>query len=158
MSDIPEKMRDLLSVFSLMTDRSERVAALIDLADEFAPVPAAIATAPYPDASRAPNCESDAYVFAREQNDNTLRFYFAVENPQGVSAMAMAAIMDQTLSEAPLEQVLAVDADVIYAFFGRELSMGKSAGLMGMVQLVHALTKRHLVRPVGAPASSGQPR
>jgi len=144
--DIPNKLRDLLDAFASMADRSERIATLIELADEFAPAPALIAKPPYPDSALAPYCESQAYVFAHDEADGTLKFYFAVENPQGVSAKAMAVIIDQTMSKAPLDQVLAVNTDVIYEIFGSELSMGKSAGLMGMMQLVHTLAKERLAR------------
>jgi cysteine desulfuration protein SufE len=61
-----------------------------------------------------------------------------VENPQGISAMALAEILRGSLSGAPLEEVAAVPADVVYRIFGRELSMGKSMGLMGMVNMVRA--------------------
>ena len=45
-----------------------------------------------------PQCESDAYVWALKKPDDTLKLYFAVENPSGVSAKALAAILDKTLS------------------------------------------------------------
>jgi cysteine desulfuration protein SufE len=66
-----------------------------------------------------------------------------VENPQGISAKAMAVILDETLSGAPPEQVAEVSPEIVYQVFGRELSMGKSMGLMSMVGMVSALAKRH---------------
>ena len=54
----------------------------------------------------------------------------------------MAVILDDTLSGAPPEQVAEVPTDIVYKVFGRELSMGKSMGLMGMVGMVAALAKR----------------
>ena len=143
MNAIPQPLQDLLDSFDIIEDRQERVRALIEWADLFEPVPASVATAPYPESARAPACESEAYGFLEPLDDGSLRYRFAVENPQGVSAMALAAIIDRTFSGQPAERVLAVDADVVYALFGRELSMGKAAGLMGMIQLTHALTRRH---------------
>jgi cysteine desulfuration protein SufE len=79
---------------------------------------------------------------AKPLGDGTLKFEFAVDNPQGMSAMALARILDDSLSGVPLEQVRQVPDDLVYTIFGRELSMGKSAGLMGMVQMVRAEANR----------------
>jgi len=143
MDRIPDRLRDLVDAFSAMEDRAERVQELIAWADRFEPVPASVAASPYPEAARVPACESEAFAFAEPLAGGTLRYRFAVENPQGVSAMALAAILDETMSGQPAERVLAVDPGVVYELFGRELSMGKTAGLMGMIQMVRALTRRH---------------
>ncbi len=45
---------------------------------------------------------------------------------------------------APLEEVAALSSDVVYDVFGRELSMGKSMGLMGMVSMVQNSAKKAL--------------
>jgi cysteine desulfuration protein SufE len=58
--------------------------------------------------------------------------------------MALAQILDDTLSGEPLEQVAQVPPDVIYEIFGRELSMGKSMGLMNTVSAVKAEASRRL--------------
>ncbi len=128
--------------FSLLTDREERSAYLIELADQFQPVPARIAAPPYSDDHRVPFCESEAYVWAEDRPDGTLKFHFAVENPQGLSAMAMAAILDQTLSGQPLDQVAQVPDDIVLAIFGRNISMGKGQGLMGIVAMVREAARR----------------
>ena len=117
-------------------DRTLRAETLIDYADRFTEVPPAVARRPFPDANRAPRCESEAYVFATDREDGTLRFWFAVENPQGISAKAWAAILDEALSGQPLELVAHVPQDVIFRIFGRGLSMGKGQGLIGMLELV----------------------
>jgi cysteine desulfuration protein SufE len=83
-----------------------------------------------------PGCESEAYVWSEPQPTGTLAYHFAVENPQGISAMALAEMLRDTLSGAPLDEVAAVPADIVYRIFGRELSMGKSLGLMGVVNMV----------------------
>jgi cysteine desulfuration protein SufE len=66
----------------------------------------------------------------------------AVDNPQGISAMAFAEILDQGLSGAPLDQVLQVPDDVVYEVFGRELSMGKTMGLTETLRAVKALARQ----------------
>ena len=125
-------------------DRSERAEMLIDFADRFVQVPPAIATHPFPEDHRAPRCESDAFVWALDQPDGTLKFHFAVENPQGLSAKAWAVIMDETLSGRPLEEVAGTSGELIFQIFGRDLSMGKGQGLLGMLDVVQHEVKQRL--------------
>lgn len=117
-------------------DREQRTEALVDYADEFEGVAPEVATRPFPERNRAPYCESEAYVWATDRPDGTLDFHFAVENPQGLSAMAWGVILGETLSGQPLASVLAVPSEVVRSIFGREISMGKGLGLMGMLDLV----------------------
>jgi cysteine desulfuration protein SufE len=142
--EIPDKLAETLDALSLVPDRSERIQLLINTAESFEDVPPRVATRPFPEEHRVPACESEAFVWAERRPDGRLDFHFAVENPQGISAKAMAVILKKTLSGAPLEQVAAVPQDVIYKVFGNELSMGKSMGLMGMVGIVKTLARRAL--------------
>ncbi|HEX4956298.1 MAG TPA: SufE family protein [Thermoanaerobaculia bacterium] len=139
---LPAKLARLVDALALMPDRQERIETLIRIADRFRPVPPELAQRPYPEENKAPACESEAYAWALPQPDGTLRFYFAVENPQGVSAKAMAVILDETLSGAPVEEVARVPLSLANEIFGSELSMGKSMGLSGMVALVAAAARR----------------
>jgi cysteine desulfuration protein SufE len=107
-------------------------------------VPPRIARRPFSPEHLVPACESQAYVWGESRPDGTLDFHFAVENPQGISAKSLAVILDEGLSGAPLEQVAVVPADVVYRVFGREMSMGKSMGLMGMVSMIASLARRRL--------------
>jgi sulfur transfer protein SufE len=145
-ADIPDKLEDVLEDFSSITDRTERQEYLIEMADRFAEVkvPADIASKPYDEAHRVPACESEAFVWAKEQPDGTLKYYFDVLNPQGLSAMAMSVILDETLSGQPLEQVAEVPTDIVFKLFGREISMGKGQGLMGIVAMVQNEAKKRL--------------
>jgi len=140
---VPEKLTQTLEMLEMVPDRSERIQLLIDIAGRFEDVPPRISRRPFPKEHQVPACESEAYVFDEERPDGTLDFHFAVENPQGISAKAMAVLLDETLSGAPPEQVAEVPQDIVYKVFGRELSMGKSMGLMSMVGMVAALAKRH---------------
>ena len=144
---LPERLETWLATMESL-DRPDRIQMLIDLAGRFPPVPPRIAQRPYPAECRVPGCESEAYVWAEPKPDGTLTYYFAVENPQGISAMALAAILGNTLSGVPLEKVAAIPADVVFRIFGRELSMGKSLGLMGMVNMVRAAARQQLQAPV----------
>lgn len=146
MPDIPDKLKALLEDFASITDRSERQEYLIEIADRFpgVRVPPQIATRPYQEQHRVPACESEAFVWAQEQPDGTLKYYFDVLNPQGLSAMAMSVILDETLSGQPLERIVAVQPDIVFTLFGREISMGKGQGLMGIVQMVRHEAKKRL--------------
>jgi cysteine desulfuration protein SufE len=139
----PERFEDLLASLEAL-DRGERIQTLVEIAGRFKRVPPEIAARPYPADGKVPGCESEAYVWSLPRPDGTLTFHFAVENPQGISAMALAAILSSTLSGAPLEQVAEVPADAVYRIFGRELSMGKSLGLMGMISMVRAAARQNL--------------
>lgn len=140
---LPEPLRDLVDTLGLLTDRNDRINMLIDVAERFRDVPASVATRPFPEEHRVAGCESEAFVWAEPLGDGTFKYHFAVENPQGVSAKALAVILDQTLSGRPPEEVARVPSDVIYDVFGKELSMGKSMGLMGMICKVQSETKKH---------------
>lgn len=144
MPDSPDKLNDILADFAFVTSRSERAELLIDYADRFEPVPAQLATSPYPEANRVPYCESEAFVWAEPQSDRTLKFYFAVENPQGLSAKALAVILDEALSGTDVAQVARVTPDIVLDIFGKDVSMGKGQGLMGMVSMVQICAKRYL--------------
>ena len=141
---IPAKLQDFLETLEMVPDRTERIQFLISLAEGYKPVPPSVAVAPYPEERRVPGCESEAFVFPVSRPDGTLDFYFGVLNPQGVSAMALAAILQDTLSGAPLDQIAEISDDIVYEIFGRELSMGKSMGLMGMVRMVKDEARKHL--------------
>lgn len=142
MADYPEPIQDALDTLDLFDDRADRIQALISYSDRYEPVPEEVAPKPYPESHRVKGCESEVFVWGIPQADGTLKYHFAVENPQGVSAMALAVILDQGLSGRPLEEVAAIPCDLVYEIFGNELSMGKSMGLMGMVNSVTGLAKK----------------
>lgn len=143
MAPVPPKLAQTLETLGLITDRNERIQLLIDVAGRFRDVPERLASRPFGRDHQVPACESEAYVFSEPRPDGSLDFHFAVENPQGISAKAMAVILGEALSGAPLEQVAQVPQEIVYQVFGRELSMGKSMGLMGMIAMVRGLAKTH---------------
>lgn len=141
--DFPQPLHDLLEDFAFV-DRNERAELLIEYADEFEEAPEAIAHRPFPEPNHVQRCESEAYVFPEDLPDGTLKFHFAVENPQGLSAKSWAVILDRTLSGQPLEQVASVPTDVIFQVYGKDLSMGKGQGLMGILDHVTGAARRKL--------------
>ncbi len=144
MANYPPKLQEFLDDFEFITSREERVDFLIALADEFQPVPEAVASKPYDEANRVIGCESEAFVWAIDRSDGSVDFYFDVLNPQGLSAMAMSAILDQSCSGAPIEQVAAIDGEVVFTFFGRDISMGKGRGLTEIINAVVYQARRRL--------------
>ena len=148
MANLPEKLVEMIELFEML-DRPTRIETLISIADRFEEVPESVAQRPFGEDHKVPACESEAFLWALPQDDGSLKFHFAVENPQGISAKAMAVLLDETLSGAAPEEVAHVDGEVVYKIFGRELSMGKSMGLMGMV----AMVRRSAQQQVGGGAS-----
>ncbi len=144
MSVYPQKLQDFIESISLLTDESERINILIDYADKFKEVPPEIAEKPYPEKNKVPFCESGAYVWTKQQNNNTLKFYFSVENPQGISAKALASILDKTLSGETPENVININEDVVNKIFGSSLSTRKNMGLTGIVQMIKRDAKEFL--------------
>ncbi len=124
-----------------MFDPADRTGMLLSYADQFKEVPPSIATRPFPKSHQIPQCESDAYAWAQKLPDGTLKLYFAVENPSGISAKALAAILDKTLSGLPPSEVARITPDIVEKIFRQNISMGKGIGLMSMVQAVQALAK-----------------
>jgi cysteine desulfuration protein SufE len=146
MTGVPDALQAILDDFSLITARSDRQEYLIELAGHFEEVriDPDIAQPPYDEIHRVPGCESEAYVWAFPNDDHTLRFAFDVRNPQGLSAMAMCVVLGRSCSHAPLDQVAALDPNLVFTLFGRDLSMGKGLGLTGIVRMVSGLARGNL--------------
>ena len=154
MDDLTPGLRAHLETLELLPDRADRIQDLISLGDRVRPVSPEVATRPFGEFHRVPQCESEAYVFATPRPDGSLDFHFAVENPQGISAKALAVILRDGLSGEPPAAVARVPPELVYGVFGRELSMGKNLGLMGMVQMCHAFARRQLAAGA-APSPAG---
>ena len=103
-----------------------------------------MARRPFDSRHLVPHCESEAYLWPVDAADGSFKLYFAVENPQGISARAMAVILDEGLSGEPLEEVAKVQDDLPLEIFGHELSMGKTMGLNGMVAMVRLAAQKRL--------------
>ena len=136
MNSYPEKLQDFIDTISLLPDESERINILIDYAEKFKEVPPEVAEKPYPEKNKVPFCESGAFVWTKKQNDNTLKLYFSVENPQGISAKALAAILDKTLSGETPENIINIDEDIVNKIFGSSLSTRKNMGLTGIIRMI----------------------
>jgi len=133
------KLQAILDTFDMFSDPADRTSLLLSYADRFKEVPKDIAARPFAKDHLVPHCESEAYVWAIKSPDGTLKFYFAVENPSGVSAKALAAILDRSLSGLPASEVATVSPEIVERIFRQNISMGKGLGLMSMIQAVRAL-------------------
>lgn len=128
----------------MFSDPGSRADLLIGFADKFHEVPPDVATRPYPKSHQVPQCESEAYVWVDLLPDRTLKLHFAVENPSGISARALAVILDTVYSGQPAEDVLSLDTEIVERVFRQNISMGKGLGLKSMVLAVQALTRNAL--------------
>jgi cysteine desulfuration protein SufE len=137
---VPEKLQRLVDMFQTF-DPADRTDLLLSYADQFKEVPPSIATRPFSKVHQIPQCESEAYAWAQKLPDGTVKLYFAVENPSGISAKALAAILDKTLSGLPASEVATVTPDIVEKIFRQNISMGKGLGLMSMVQAVATLAR-----------------
>ena len=137
-----KSIESLLEELRAIDDRELRFDLLIEFADRFVEVPSTIATRPFAEENKAPACESEAYVWALKNTDSTVKLYFAVENPQGISAKALAVILDETLSGRTAEEVKKINESIVYDIFGKSISMGKGQGLMGMIRLAKFLVSK----------------
>jgi cysteine desulfuration protein SufE len=136
----PAKLQAVVDMFG-MFDPADRTNMLLSYSDQFREVPPEVASRPFDTSHQVPQCESDAYAWAMKQPDGTLKLYFAVENPSGVSARALAAILDRTLSGLTPREISQVDAAIVEKLFRQNISMGKGMGLMSMVEAVRSLAK-----------------
>ena len=146
---MPASLQDMLDLIAGITDPAERASVLISFADQFREVPPEVATRPFPRSHQVPQCESDAYAWALRRPDGTLKLYFAVENPSGISARALAVILDKSLSGRPPAEVARVSPDIVERIFRQNISMGKGMGLMSMVLAVQALARQALADDSG---------
>ncbi len=144
MGKIPEKLNLFLEELDQYEDFQLRMELLIELGEKFDPVPTSIATKPYPEINKIPACESEAYVFPVTNSDGTLNFYFDVENPQGISAKALAYILGSTLNGEAISEVVNISEEIAYRIFGKNLSMGKGLGLTSMVRTVKQIAESKL--------------
>ena len=139
---VPQKLQAVLDLFATFSDPADRTSLLLSYADQFKEVPREVATRPFGQEHLVPHCESEAYVWALRQPDGTLKLHFAVENPSGVSAKALAAILQRSLSGLPAAQIAEITPDIVEQIFRQNISMGKGMGLMSMVQAVRSLAAR----------------
>lgn len=139
---IPPRLAEVIDALDMADDRSARIQMIVDIARRYREVPPSVASRPWEEDHRVRDCESDAYVWAVPRGDGTLDFHFAVDNPQGVTARALVVILGDALSGRPAEDAAAIDDEIVHEIFGRELSIGKTMGLIGIVAMVRACARK----------------
>jgi sulfur transfer protein SufE len=144
MAEYPKKLQELLEIISIVPDDTERVSLLIDYSNKLGEVPKEVAQKPYSDESKVPFCESGVYVWSVKNPDGTLKYYFDVENPQGVSARALSSILEKTISGEKPENIELISEDIVEKLFGSNLSTRKNMGLLGIVQKVKREAKKYI--------------
>ncbi len=144
MEQVPEGLIDFIQELKSIEDRSERIQLLVSVAEKYEKCVPEGVTKPFLETDKIPGCESEVYMWGVPQPDGTLRFCFAVENSQGISAMLLAYLLDTYLSNTPLMQIMNMSSEFVDEIFGRELSMGKELGFRMMIEKVKLLAKSHL--------------
>jgi len=137
-----KNLQRVIDYFEKISDEQQRIQMLISYSKRFEEVPETVASRPFDQAHRVPECESDVYVWVDVDNDHNVDFYAAVENPQGLSAKALGAVLQKALKDAKVEDIEKLDHELVYKVFGKQLSMGKNMGLMGMIQMIKAKTRQ----------------
>ena len=130
---LPKPIQERLEDLELFTDRADRIDALVEIGGEYKNF--SESEVPRTPQSRVPGCESEVFFRAEPLPGGGQRYLFAVDNPQGISAMALAMILSSA-SGSNLSEVAAIDDEIVFRIFGRELSMGKSLGLINMVRMM----------------------
>lgn len=131
----PEPIQEFVDNLSFIDDRAERIQVLIDLSKTYK---AATREKPYPEDNRVRGCESEVFTWVTLNDDNTLNLEILVENPQGLSAMALAALLAEGLQNKPPATAESLDEELVFATFGKELSMGKTMGLTNLIRQIKA--------------------
>ncbi len=144
MAEFPQKLQEVLDALSMFPDDNDRINLLIDYSNKVSKVPEDVAKKPYPEENKVPFCESGAYVWSIKNSDGTLKYYFDVENPQGISARALSAILERSLSGESPENIVLISEDIVEKIFGANLSTRKNMGLTGIVQKVVREANKYL--------------
>lgn len=130
-----EKLEALTEEFSTIDDPGMRADLLIEYSEGYNEVPENLASRPFPENRRVPGCESDVFLFTTKDGEG-FRFYFGIDNPQGISAMALASIISECLDGVPASELSQVDEGFVHTLFGKQLSMGKGQGLGNLLRMV----------------------
>lgn len=154
-SAYPGRLPDVLEMLAMASDPADRAEVLLSLADRFREVPPEVARRPFARVHQVPSCESDAYVWGVLRPGGTLDLQFAVENPSGVSARALAAILQRGLSGLAPAEIAAVSPDLVFDVFRRDISMGKGLGLMSMVRAVQVTARQAAEACARDPSATG---
>ncbi|MCC5925624.1 MAG: SufE family protein [Bacteroidetes bacterium] len=140
----PENLQRVVDYFARITDNQTRIQTLISYSKRFVEVTEDVAVRPFDQRHRVPECESDVYVWAIVDDNQNVTIHTAVENPEGLSAKAFAAVLQKGLKDATVDDIEKLDTELVYSIFGKQLSMGKNMGLTGMIQMIKAQTRQHL--------------
>ena len=136
----PQRLAEIVAAFDETEERDFRSEILTDVANRFQDVKPDVARRPFPDDARVPQCESRAFVFVRKLDDGGIEPHFAVENPQGVSAKALATILSESLAGEKPEVIKGISESLVQRLYGNSNSSGKREGLIGMIRLMKKLS------------------
>ncbi len=137
MSKLPEKLNEIVETLSNLPDE-QRIEILIDFAGKLKTVPAEIAEKPYQENCKVPVCESGVYVWVIKNDKGNISLYFAVENPQGLSAKSLCYILDKSLSGKQPQEITGLSEELLNKIYGSGLSIRKFIGLSNILSKVQS--------------------
>ncbi|MER3495475.1 MAG: hypothetical protein C4320_00770 [Armatimonadota bacterium] len=132
-SPLPSAIQGVLDDLAFLEDRRARIEYLIAIGESYRP--ADEQEVPRRDEAKVAGCESEVFFHSEKMPEGRVRVRYAVDNPQGISAMAMAKVLEDGVSNVEPERVAAIPDSLAEEMFGQELSMGKGMGLGHMVRM-----------------------
>jgi cysteine desulfurase/selenocysteine lyase len=130
--------QEILDVFELFDDWSDRYQHLIDLGDKLPLMPEEFKT----ECTRVHGCQSVVFLSAREKPDEPGVIEFLADSDGGL-VRGLIALLEQLYSGQRAEAILAFDIDGFFRKLGldQHLSLNRRNGLASMVQRIrqHAL-------------------
>lgn len=132
---IPANLQEQLEMLDMFPDRADRIQTLIAISDQYRPIPESEISKPYPEDRRVPGCETEVFIFDAPA-EHPWPCLVAVQNPQSISAMALAVMLSKGMKGASVSELQAMNGELVYQIFGKELSMGKSMGLTNTLEMM----------------------
>jgi sulfur transfer protein SufE len=127
-----EKLDELLDIMSDMP-LYEKQMLLLDYSDRFVRAPAKYSR----DKTRqVSHCESGVFVWVDKKE--SVGVYFDVLNPNGVSARALCAVLQECF-DGNWQHILTVDdEEFVSALFGDNVAMGRKQGLISVIRMLQS--------------------
>ncbi|MBK1666143.1 cysteine desulfuration protein SufE [Rhodospirillum rubrum] len=139
MSDMPQMtLDDLAENFALFDDWEDRYRYIIDLGKKLPPMPEAEKT----EASKVRGCMSQVWLVVLPDPGPPKRLSFHVDSDAHI-VRGLAAVMMIIFSGRTPEEILAIDADGIFARLGLDshISPNRRNGVASMIATIQAMAR-----------------
>jgi len=124
---------DLIDVFQMVDDWTERYGIIISMGEKLPPMPVELKT----EANRVRGCQSTVHLFARKRPDTADGIDFIADSDADI-VRGLIAILEKTLAGQSAREILAFDIEGFLKQLGldQNLSMGRRNGLASMIQRI----------------------